>query len=297
MNELNPAGVRSEALRLQSVLEETLDQHDGQDETTRTDALATRLRDELARLAPTSRQEVLALLDVLFPAESVTAASDAALRSRCRELEDELVRMRLAPAVPASATLAHAPMPTSTAFAREVARLMLGGRDPDEFLTSEPAAEARMLGIMRQLLAFTEDLARVFLGATVDPERTMAGQLHSVVVEELLGRAADGGLALQLRQIQVTAGQQMVAFRGACEAGARGLLKKISPAAFEATITKDANWMVRSGPLFYKECWALYEKAHDTLKDADDLYGEYFDGLFRAELGRLQHQAKKKAAR
>jgi hypothetical protein len=176
---------------------------------------------------------------------------------------------------------------------------MLGpGRDPERVLADGPAAEARILAALATLVEFASRLGRVYLGATAEADRTMAGRVQALVADVIEGRASPEGLRDLFERMFQQIGGQLLAFREACEAGARNFLKQLSPAAIEAATAKGATTVGGRRPFFYRECWEWFQQRYEELRAADHLYESYFDGAFRAALLRQgQGSGERKAAK
>jgi hypothetical protein len=172
-----------------------------------------------------------------------------------------------------------------------VAALAGSGANIDALL-ADPALAARVTAVARALMEFAELLGRAFLGATTDADRTMAGRVRGLAADVVRGRADPELLADALESISRQIGGQVIAFREACEAGARDLLRQIAPAALEAEATRSSSGMGRR-IFFYKECWELLSRRHEALRASDELFEAYFNGAYR---GALLRQAQRGAA-
>src|SRR5262249_11652204 len=149
-----------------------------------------------------------------------------------------------------------APPTTPPAGATERALVLAlagSGKDIDALL-ADPALAARVASVASALVEFTQRLGRVFLGATADADRTMAGRVGGLVGDVVRGRAESDALTDAFERIFRQIGGQLLAFREACEAGARDLLKQIGPAAIEAEAARAGTGVGRRF-FFYKECW------------------------------------------
>ncbi len=281
------------AVRVQRLLDETLDRHAGGAEAERLQALVDVLRTELSAVPAAERGAVVAALQALHPEPTERAATPAVGAStvRERELEAEVERLR--------AALAAAPAPAPVAIAAAgdteralVAALAGSGADLDA-LVADPALAARVTAAARALTEFAEMMGRVFLGATADADRTMAGRVRGLAADVVRGRAQPEALADALEGIGAQIGGQLVAFREACEAGARDLLKQLAPAAIEAEAGRASSGMGRR-LFFHKECWELLARRHEALRASDELFEVYFNGAYR---GALLRQAARRSAR
>jgi hypothetical protein len=286
MQGANSSDCQAIAVRIQRLLDETLDRHAGGSEAERAQALADTLRIELSALPIAERAPVLATLRALHPdvaPPGVQPGRGPSLREV--ELEAEVERLRAALAArpePSPAPVAAAPGETERAL---VAALAGSGADV-EALLADPALPARATAVARALMEFAERLGRVFLGATADADRTMAGRVRGLAVDVVRGRADPDALAESLERISRQIGGQLLAFREACEAGARDLLKQIAPAAIEAEAGRTTSGVSRR-LFFYKECWELLAQRHEALRTSDELFELYFNGAYRGAL--LRH--------
>jgi hypothetical protein len=281
---MQPSDCQAIAVRIQRLLGETLDRHAGGSEVERARALGDTLRAELSALPAADRGPVLAALRALHPDEAPVGARPVAappgLQLEVDELRAEVERLRAALAAPAAA-------PASTASPGEVERSLvttLAGSGADvEALLADPELAARVASVAQALMEFAERLGRVFLGATTDADRTMAGRVRGLASDAVRGRAAPEALADELERVSRRIGGQLLAFREACEAGARDLLRQIAPAAIEAEANRAASGVGRR-LFFYKECWELLMRRHETLRASDELFEVYFNGAYQSAL-------------
>ena len=284
MQGANSSDCQAIAVRIQRLLDETLDRHAGGSEAERAQALADTLRTELGALPAAERAPVLATLRALHPDVEPTGARPVRGPSvREIELEGEVERLQAKLAARADAPAA----PVATAAPGETERALvvaLAGPGADvEALLADPALAARASAVARALMEFAERLGRVFLGATADADRTMAGRVRGLAVDVVRGRADADALGESLERISRQIGGQLLAFREACEAGARDLLKQIAPAALEAEAGRSASGVGRR-LFFYKECWELLVQRHEALRGSDELFEVYFNGAYRGAL-------------
>jgi hypothetical protein len=288
----------STAIRIERVLEGTLDRHAGRSEAERLDALTETLRAELTALAAAERGPVLGALRALHPPEPPSVGSSGPT-ARERELEEEVERLRAELAARPTASAAPAAAPATGDLGRRIAAALLGpGRDVDRLLAEGAAAEERIVSTVAALVEFAGRLGRVYLGATADADRTMAGRVQAFLADALEGRASTTGLRVLFDEMFQRIGSQLLAFREASEAGARNFLKQLAPAAIEAASAKGGVQVGGRRPFFYRECWELFVQRFEELRTADHLYESYFDGAFRAALLRQgQGGAERKGAR
>lgn len=284
MQDVDLSTAQSHAARIQAALEATLDRHAAGDDDARADALAGVLREQLRALPAAARADVVAALRALQPAAPPGAAPpDRAALEAMEALRAEVAALRGAPAGAPATPVARAP----EGLARDVAGLLLGSRhDPDAFLAETPDAEARLLHLVRALFDFAESLGRVYLGATADADRTMAGRLAGSLGDALAADAGDAAAPLDVLKQRI--GGQLVAFREACEVGARQLLRQLDPAAIEAEAAKGATAILGRKLFLERECWEAYQRRHAELRDAEQLYATFFDGAFRRALLRRE---------
>jgi hypothetical protein len=275
------------ALRLRATLEELLDRHADTGEAARSEALVRSLRHEAAALPGKSKAAVLTALRALYPDDPTPAASAGGTSATQRRLEQEIARLRdalaearAAAGAAAAAAPAQAPPPAPAGeFARRMASVLVGGADA----AAGPEAEERIAGIVGVLQGFAAGLARTYLGATAEPDRTMAGHFQAVLADEIAGRRPAGSVEALLEQIRRQIGAQLVAFREACDAGAQNLLKQISPHAV-ADGAKEGVKFAGMRPFWHRECWERFEARWEDLRTSDNLYETYFDGAFRRAL-------------
>lgn len=284
MQEPSPSEAQAEAVRIQRVLEETLDRHAGRPEAERTEALAEVLRAEVGARPAAARAPLVAALRSFAPEEAAIAPSVPAAALRALEAEVERLGRELAARPVPVAAAAPAPAAAGELARRMVTVLLGSGRDAEALLAGGPAAEERLLGALAALVDFTGRLGRVFLGATTDAERTMAGRTQALLADALEGRVPMEDLTRVLEQIYQQIGGQLLAFREACDGGAKELLKQLAPAAIESASAKDATAVGKRRPFFYRECWEWFEKRYEELRTADNLFESYFNGAFRRAL-------------
>ncbi len=280
MQGANSSDCQAIAVRIQRLLDETLDRHTGGSEDERAQALADALRTEMGAVPAADRAAVLATLRALHP--DVEPAGPRAARGpsvREVELEGEVERLRAELAARAATPVGAAPGATE----RELLAALAGRGADVEALLADPAVAERAAAVARALMEFAERLGRVFLGATADADRTMAGRVRGLAVDVVRGRASADALGESLERISRQIGGQLLAFREACEAGARDLLKQIAPAALEAEAGRNASGVSRR-LFFYKECWELLAHRHEALRASDELFEIYFNGAYRGAL-------------
>jgi hypothetical protein len=273
--------MQAEATRVQRVLEAALDRHAGRGEEERAEALARTLRAELSGLPAERRGPILEALLALYPA--APAAPPAGDRDAERRLEREVEALQAAlAAARAAPPEAPAPAAAAGALAEAVVRVLVGtSRDPKALLAGGAVTEERLVGLLRVLVAFVAEISRTYLGATADPDKTMAGHLQSVLADELQGRRQAGSLEALLEQLRRQLGGQLVAFREACESGAQNLLRQLTPSAIADGSGSEGVRIFGSRPFYHRECWERFEARWEELRKADNLYETYFDGAFR----------------
>jgi hypothetical protein len=274
---------QAEVLRLQRILEETLDRYPGESEEERADALVRTLRSELSGVTGAGRASLLAALAALYPEERVATAPAAGDRRAQQRLQDEVVRLREALAAAQESATAAPKRATSTEpMVAEIVNVLVGSsRRPGAALAE--GVDERMLGVLKALVELVESLARGYLSVTAEPDHTMAGHLQSVIADELEGRRPAGSVKALLEEIRHQVGNQILAFRKACDMGARELLRQIAPGALA-----DSE---RGGGLFYhRKIWERFEARYEELRRADSIYETYFDGAWRRVLLSLKTQ-------
>jgi hypothetical protein len=288
MQGATPSDCQAIAVRIQRLLGETLDRHAGGSEADRARALGDTLRAELSALPAVERGPVLAALRILHPDDAppgtrsptAPSAREIEIEVEAGELRAEVERLRAALAAPAAP-------PPSAGSPGEVERTLvttLAGSGADvEALLADPALPARLAAVARALVEFAERLGRVFLGATTDADRTMAGRVRGLASDAVRGRVAPEMLDDELERVSRRIGGQLLAFREACEAGARDLLRQIAPAAIEAEANRAASGVGRRF-FFYKDCWELLLQRHEALRASDELFEVYFNGAYQSAL-------------
>lgn len=280
------------AVRIQRLLDEALDRHASGSEAERVQALVDTLRVELRGLPAADRAPTLRALRALNPDVDLPGPrAPQGPSAREIELEAEVERLRAALAEPAASPPTAPPAATERAL---VQALTGPGTDVDALL-ADPALAAHAASVTSALVEFTERLGRVFLGATADADRTMAGRVRGLVGDVVRGRAEPSALTDAFDHIFRQIGGQLLAFREACEAGARDLLKQLGPAAIEAEAARAGTGVGRRF-FFYKECWDLLVRRHEALRGSDELFETYFNGAYRGALLRQARGDSEKGA-
>jgi hypothetical protein len=267
------------AVRIQRLLDEALDRHASGSEVERVQALVDTLRVELRGVSADDRGPTLAALRALN-AEAELPGARAPQPPALRELELEAEVERLRAVVSEQPALSATP-PGETE--RALLRALVGSGQDVDGLLADPALASRAASVARSLVEFTERLGRVFLGATAEADHTMAGRVRGLVTDVVLGRAEPGVLAEAFEQIFQQIGGQLLAFREACETGARDLLRQLGPAAIEAEAARSGTGVGRRF-FFHKECWELFGQRHEVLRGSDELFETYFNGPYRGAL-------------
>src|SRR5262245_29037498 len=284
-----PSDCQAIAVRIQRLLDEALDRHASGSEAERVQALVDTLRVELRGLPAADRAPTLTALRALNPDVDLPGPrAPQGPSARELDLEAEVERLRAVLAEPV------APPTTPPAGATERALVLAlagSGKDIDALL-ADPALAA---SVASALVDFTERLGRVFLGATADADRTMAGRVRGLVADVVRGRAESDALTDAFERIFRQIGGQLLAFREACEAGARDLLKQLGPAAIEAEAARAGTGVGRRF-FFYQECWALLMQRHEALRASDELFATYFNGAYRGALLRQAQGDSEKGA-
>jgi hypothetical protein len=286
MSEPSSPDVQTDVLRVQRILEEALDRHADQSEAARAEALTRTLRAEVAALASASRGPVLAALAALYPEEpAITVGPAASDGQATRRLEEEVQRLReaLAAAQATPATPSPAPAPPSGPLLGELAKVIVGS-SRRAALAGTPGAEERMLGVIRALLDLAAGLARGYLSVGLEADKTMAGHLQMVMADEVEGKRPAGSVKALLEQMRQQIGIQVLAFRRACDVGARELLRQLAPGSLAAAAGK-------SRLFYYKECWDAFEARYEELRRADNIFETYFDVAFQREMRGLLTRA------
>jgi hypothetical protein len=280
------------AVRIQRLLDEALDRHASGSEVERVQALVDTLRMELRGLPATDRAPTLTALRSLNPDVDLPGPrAPQAPSARELDLEAEVERLRAVLAEPAAPPATPPPGATERAI---VLALAGPGKDVDALL-ADPALTARAASVASALVDFTERLGRAFLGATADADRTMAGRVRGLVGDVVRGRTEPDALTDAFERIFRQIGGQLLAFREACEAGARDLLKQLGPGAIEAEAARAGTGVGRRF-FFHKECWELLVQRHETLRGSDELFETYFNGAYRRALLRQAQGDSEKGA-
>jgi hypothetical protein len=272
------------AMRILAALEELLDRHAGRPDEERQATLVTALRDLMNEIPDAERGPTIQALRALLPPDEVVRDVEAgATSARVLELEDEVARLReelRAKPAPAPAATAASP----ELVARLARMLQVGAR---ELEAAAPAdLEARLADTLALLVDFAIGLLRAYIPVTQDEDRTVAGLVQRVVADAVLGRGDPDGLAAHVERTRRQIGGQVLAFRRACEEGARSVLKGLTPAVIESEAARNASFIERKlgGAT---QCWEAYQKRFDEIRAATDLYQTHFDGPLRREMHRL----------
>jgi hypothetical protein len=283
MSEPSSINVQTEVLRLQRVVVDLLEQHSNRSSEERVEALVQALRGPIEMLQFPARGEVLSALGGLYGASSSVEVS-----TRLRELEVENRRLEMALATRPTAAPAPAANPELEAALFEALGL---GERAKALRLGDQDLERRLIGVLQPLLAFFSELVRSYLGATLDPDRTMGGRFGSLLAEEIEGTAPEGSVAIMIGQIRQQIGAQLLAFREACDSGARDLLRQLAPPALAAGAGEGGVRLLGARPFYYRECWGNFEKKYEELRTADNVYEAYFDGAFRKALHRASRSS------
>jgi len=290
-----PSDCQAIAVRIQRLLDEALDRHASGSEAERVQALVDTLRVELRGLPATDRAPTLTALRALNPDVDLPGPrASQGPSARELDLEAEVERLRAALAEPVAQPAPPATLPAG-ATERALVLALAGPQQDVDALLADPALAARAASVAKALVDFTERLGRVFLGATVDPDHTMAGRVRGLVGDVIRGRAEAEALTDAFERIFRQIGGQLMAFREACEAGARDLLKQLGPAAIEAEAARAGTGVGRRF-FFYKECWELLAQRHEALRGSDELFETYFNGAYRGALLRQAQGDSEKGA-
>jgi hypothetical protein len=272
--------VEAQLIRVQRVLDEALDRFVGRDEAERVDGLAAALHAELVALPPSARDPLLAALAAAHPAP-VAVAAPAADGGERRRLEQENARLREALAA-AQARVPDAP--TADPTAAEVVKILVGpARRPGA--ARPPGSEERALAVLRALVEFLASVARTYLGVGLDADRTMAGHFHAVVADEIEGKRPAGTVKKLLDQMRFQMGNQVLAFRGACDTGARELLRQLDPEAIAAEADTSRRFFAQG------KYWEAFQARYQELQRADDLFQVYFEVAWKRITRELMNQA------
>ena len=274
------------AMRILAALEELLDRHAGRPDEERQATLVSALRDLMTEIPDAERGPTLQALRALLPPDEVVRDVEAgAAAARVFELEDEVARLReQLRAVPAPAPAAASTSASPELTARLTRMLQVGA---NELEAAAPAdLEARLADTLALLVDFAIGLLRAYIPVTQDEDRTVAGLVQRVVADAVLGRGDPDGLAAHVERTRRQIGGQVLAFRRACEDGARSVLKGLTPAVIESEAARTASFLERKlgGAT---QCWEAYQKRFDEIRAATDLYQTHFDGPLRREMHRL----------
>jgi hypothetical protein len=285
----DPSFSDAQVIRVQRVLEETLDRYAGQDESERAEALARTLRAELSALPAATRAPLLGALVGLYPEPPVVPTGAPAGDGHAqRRLEQENERLRVAlAAAQARPEKEAAPTPVASggALYEEIGRLLVGPARRGA-PAAVPGAEQRMVGVLRALVDFASSLARGYLSVGLDPDKTMAGHLHVVIADELEGKRPAGSVKGLFEQMRQQIGSQVMAFREACEAGSRELLGQLDPESIGAEAEKSRLFQNTN---FRK----ILERRYGELINADNIFETYFDVAFQRTMRSLLKQSSR----
>lgn len=286
-----PSDPQLAAMRILGVLEELLDRHAGRPDDERQATLVRALRDGLGELSDAQRAPALHALRGLLPPEDL-AVPDAGARAgsaRVLELEDEVAHLR---AQLAARPVEAAPTPASPALAARLAKLLqVSQRDLDTVPAGE--LEGRLVDTLALLTDFALGLLRAYIPVTQDEDRTVAGLVQRMVADAVMERGQGDGLADHVERTRRQIGGQVLAFRRACEEGARSVLRGLAPAVIEAEASRTASYIEKKLGASAQR-WEAYQKRFDEIRAATDLYQSHFDGPLRREMHRLAQGAEGK---
>lgn len=272
------------AMRILAALEELLDRHAGQPDEERQMTLVTGLRQLMTEIPEAERAPTLQALRALVPPDEVVRDVEAGTAAaRVFELEDEVARLQeQLRAVPSPAPAA--PSAGSPELTARLARMLqVGARE----LENAPAdLETRLADTLALLVEFAIGLLRAYIPVTQDEDRTVAGLVQRVVADAVLGRGDPDGLAAHVERTRRQIGGQVLAFRRACEEGARSVLRGLTPAVIEAEAGRNATFLEKKFGTA-TQCWEAYQKRFEEIRAATDLYQTHFDGSLRREMHRL----------
>src|SRR5262249_48030621 len=287
-----PSDCQAIAVRIQRLLDEALDRHANGSEAERAQALVDALRVGLRGLPAAERAPSPTALRALNPDVDLPGPrAPQGPSARELDLEAEVERLRAALAEPV------APPTTPPAGATERALVLAlagSGKDIDALLADPPLA-GRVASAASAPVEFPERPGRLVPGGPAAAARTMAGRVRGLVGDVVRGRAESDALTDAFERIFRQIGGQLLAFREACEAGARDLLKQIGPAAIEAEAARAGTGVGRRF-FFYKECWELLMQRHEALRASDELFETYFNGAYRGALLRQAQGDSEKGA-
>jgi len=280
------------AMRILAALEELLDRHAAQPDAERQGTLVTALRHLMMEVPEAERGPTLHALRALVPSDDVVCdvgagAASARTSARILELEDEVARLReQLRAAPSPAPVAAAASPALTA---RLARMMqVGPRELEGAAGAE--LETRLVETIGLLVDFALGLLRAYIPVTQDEDRTVAGLVQRVVADAVLGRGDPDGLAAHVERTRRQIGGQVLAFRRACEEGARSVLRGLTPDVIANEAARNATFLEKKFGTA-TQCWEVYQKRFDEIRAATDLYQSHFDGPLRREMHRLAQGA------
>jgi hypothetical protein len=271
-------------MRILAALEELLDRHAAEPDAERQATLVAGLRSLVMELPDAARAPTLHALRALVPPDEVVRDVGAgAAQARVLELEDEVARLRAelraVPAVPAAAP------PSAPELTARLARLLQVG--PRELEAAQGAdLEGRLVDTLGVLVDFALGLLRAYIPVTQDEDRTVAGLVQRVVADAVLGRGEPEGLATHVERTRRQIGGQVLAFRRACEEGARSVLRGLTPDVIANEAARNATFLEKKFGTA-GQCWEVYQKRFDEIRAATDLYQGHFDGPLRREMHRL----------
>jgi hypothetical protein len=279
--EQTPPNAEAAAMRIQRRLDEVLDRQAAAGEVARTDALLSELRDAVRALPVAERGPVLGMLQRMYPEAPATAPVAAGPSMRERELEDEVARLTAA-----LEARAAAPEPASSDLTAGLAKVLgLSARDLAS-LSADPEGAARLTAVVDTLVEFAVSLLRAYIPVTEDEDRSVAGMVKRLISDAVSGPAQETALREQIDRTRRQVGGQVVAFRRACEEGARAMLKSLSPAVIEAEASRGAGFLEKRFGVA-AQCWELFVRRLEELRGSPELYQTHFDGPLRKELHRL----------
>jgi hypothetical protein len=282
MGDPTQSQVAVHASRVQRVLEEALDRYVGHAEGERMEGLIQTLRSEVQALPAQARAEVLAALGALYPEPVAVHRSDVDGEAH-RQLEQEVERLRqdLAAAQARSAAAPPVEVRSGGVGADDLAKALVGPMRRTGGANAEGSQE-RALAIVQALSEFVVNVARGYLSVGLDPDKTMAGLFNAVMADEMDGKRPVGSVKKLLDQMRVQIGQQVLAFRKACDAGARELLRQLDPEAIAAETGASRFFS-------HQKYWEALQVRYAELQRADDLFDVYFGVAFEREMrGRVK---------
>lgn len=264
--------------RLERAVDEAYSRYARAAEAERIDGMAAALREALSSEPATSHDTLLRLMADRYQSAPTRSATGGAL-DEIRHLRAELASLR-------QSAIAE-PVRQPAADAALLRGLL--GRDADRLPAGAPADAAQMVAVIEQLTKLALDLAKAFL-TDGDKQHDDTGRhvdrFRTTLLGELSGTLPTGSFGALLDEIRRTVAAPLEAFPGACDAGARQILRELDPLVLDDEATESGVRVMGYRPFRLREIWDKFQQRHQELSASEDLYGTYFDAPLRKSLRR-----------